>query len=68
LTARAAFIPAHLRALGGLTDAIYIQGAGAFFTLWSPEILRAGRPAMGQRQGRLRQPDRGGANELDLSP
>jgi MraZ protein len=32
-------IPAHLRALGGLTDSIYIQGAGAFFTLWSPEVL-----------------------------
>jgi MraZ protein len=32
-------IPAHLRALGGIGDAIYYQGAGPFFTLWSPEVL-----------------------------
>ena len=32
-------IPAHLRNLGGIGDAIYYQGAGPFFTLWSPEVL-----------------------------
>ena len=34
-------IPAHLRKLAGIGDAIYLQGAGPFFTLWSPEVLAA---------------------------
>ena len=34
-------IPAHLRNLAGVEAAIYLQGAGAFFTLWSPAVLAA---------------------------
>ncbi|MBS0254110.1 MAG: division/cell wall cluster transcriptional repressor MraZ [Proteobacteria bacterium] len=34
-------IPAHLRKLGQIDGALYLQGAGAFFTLWSPEVLMA---------------------------
>jgi len=32
-------IPAHLRKLAGIGEAIYAQGAGPFFTLWAPEVL-----------------------------
>ncbi|NBC36837.1 division/cell wall cluster transcriptional repressor MraZ [Novosphingobium sp. FSY-8] len=34
-------IPAHLRSLVGISDAIYFQGSGPFITLWSPEVLAA---------------------------
>ena len=34
-------IPAHLRHLVGITGNIFIQGAGPFFTLWSPDVLAA---------------------------
>ncbi|HWU03684.1 MAG TPA: division/cell wall cluster transcriptional repressor MraZ [Novosphingobium sp.] len=34
-------IPAHLRKLAGMGEAIYFQGAGPFFTLWAPEVLAA---------------------------
>ncbi len=32
-------IPAFLRDLAGITTGIYLQGAGAFFTLWAPAVL-----------------------------
>ncbi len=32
-------IPAHLKSLVGIDQAIYIQGSGPFFTLWSPDML-----------------------------
>ena len=32
-------IPAHLRKLAGIGEAIYIQGAGPFFTMWAPDVL-----------------------------
>jgi MraZ protein len=34
-------IPQHLRALGEVSGALYLQGAGPFFTLWSPAVLLA---------------------------
>ena len=34
-------IPAHLRKLVGITGTIFFQGAGPFFTLWSPDVLAA---------------------------
>ncbi len=32
-------LPDHLGELGGLSEAIYFQGAGNFITLWDPEQL-----------------------------
>lgn len=32
-------VPRHLRELVGIADAIYFQGSGPFFTLWSPAVL-----------------------------
>jgi MraZ protein len=32
-------LPDHLGELAGLSDALYFQGAGTFFTLWNPEEL-----------------------------
>ncbi|HZU63830.1 MAG TPA: division/cell wall cluster transcriptional repressor MraZ [Novosphingobium sp.] len=34
-------IPAHLRKLVGIGEAIYFQGSGPFFTLWAPDVLAA---------------------------
>lgn len=36
-------MPDHLAGLGGLTDGVFFQGAGSFFTLWNPdELFRMG--------------------------
>ena len=32
-------MPDHLRALGGISDGLYFQGAGRFFTIWNPDQL-----------------------------
>ena len=32
-------IPAHLKALVGIGESIYLQGSGPFFTLWAPDVL-----------------------------
>ena len=32
-------IPAHLKALVGITEGIYFQGSGPFFTLFAPDVL-----------------------------
>lgn len=32
-------MPDHLAGLGGLDKDVFFQGAGSFFTLWSPEVL-----------------------------
>ena len=32
-------LPEHLVDLAGLTDGVYFQGAGTFFTLWNPDEL-----------------------------
>lgn len=32
-------IPPHLEALARFGDQLYFQGAGAFFMIWSPEVL-----------------------------
>jgi MraZ protein len=34
-------IPSHLREQAGIEAAIYFQGAGPFFTIWSPDVLAA---------------------------
>lgn len=34
-------LPEHLGGLGGIDDALYFHGGGAFFTLWNPENLFA---------------------------
>ena len=32
-------IPAHLKALVGIGESIYLQGSGPLFTLWAPDVL-----------------------------
>lgn len=32
-------MPDHLRALAGIEDGLYFQGAGRFFTMWNPVTL-----------------------------
>jgi MraZ protein len=34
-------LPAHFKAIAGISDAIYIHGSLDFFTLWSPDVLAA---------------------------
>jgi MraZ protein len=34
-------VPAHLRKLVGIDEAIYFQGSGPFFTMWAPDVLAA---------------------------
>jgi len=34
-------LPRHLRELVGISEAVYFQGAGPFFTLWAPAVLMA---------------------------
>ena len=34
-------IPPHLETLAGFGDQLYFQGAGAFFMIWSPDVLGA---------------------------
>lgn len=34
-------LPRHLRDLVNITDAVYFQGSGPYFTLWSPDVLSA---------------------------
>ena len=34
-------LPRHLRDLVNITDAVYFQGSGPYFTLWSPDVLAA---------------------------
>ncbi|MFA7587918.1 MAG: division/cell wall cluster transcriptional repressor MraZ [Novosphingobium sp.] len=34
-------MPDHLAGLAGIADQLYIQGGGAFFTLWDPQALEA---------------------------
>jgi len=37
-------MPEHLRALAGIEDGLYFQGAGRFFTVWNPVRLAAMGP------------------------
>ena len=37
-------MPDHLRALAGIEDGLYFQGAGRFFTIWNPAKLAAMGP------------------------
>lgn len=37
-------MPDHLRALAGIEDGLYFQGAGRFFTIWNPVKLSAMGP------------------------